>query len=302
MTQSSHISDTTVDLFLDALWMERGLSDNTLEAYRRDLQAAGNWLHDKHGIALMQAQRVELLEYLALRVEQGAKPRTTARLVSSLKRFYQYWIREKQLEQDPSERIEPPKLGRDLPQALSEQEVEALLLAPDVKDPIGVRDRSMLELLYATGLRVSELVQLSLSSVNLQQGVVRTMGKGSKERLVPMGDEAGQWLSHYCAEARLQLLKGQTSDVLYLTRRRDGMSRQAFWYLIKRYANQVGIDKHLSPHTLRHCFATHLLNHGADLRSVQMLLGHSDLSTTQIYTHVARERLQALHAKHHPRG
>lgn len=295
-------SDAVVEAFLDALWMERGLSDNTLSAYRTDLEAVSQWLRHQHGKDLLQVRRDELLQYLAIKVQQGAKPRTTARLISSLRSFYQYWIREKRLQQDPSDGIAPPKLGRDLPQALSEDEVEALLMAPDVLDPIGIRDRSMLEILYATGLRVSELVNLTQSAVNFRQGVVRTMGKGSKERLIPVGDQSLQWLSRYCTEVRPDLLKGSSSDVLYLTRRRAGMSRQAFWYLIKRYAKQIGIHKHLSPHTLRHCFATHLLNHGADLRSVQMLLGHSDLSTTQIYTHVARERLKNLHAQHHPRG
>ena len=282
--------------------MERGLSDNTLGAYRTDLEGLNGWLLQNHRMDLLDVGQGELLEYLALKVRQGAKPRTTARLVSSIKRYFQYWVREKRLLQDPSERIDPPKLGRDLPQALSEQEVEALLSAPNLDTPLGLRDRSMLELLYATGLRVSELVNLKLTSVNMNQGVVRTIGKGSRERLVPLGDAALHWLTQYCAQSRRELLKGQQSDVLYLTTRAQGMSRQAFWYLIKRYAAQVGIRKHLSPHTLRHCFATHLLNHGADLRSVQMLLGHSDLSTTHIYTHVDRKRLKSIHAQHHPRG
>ncbi|MDH5325177.1 MAG: site-specific tyrosine recombinase XerD [Gammaproteobacteria bacterium] len=302
MTDVVSNSDASVDAFLDALWMERGLSENTLGAYRSDLLALSRWLDEKYQKTLLQAQQSELLEFLALKVQQGAKPRTTARLVSSMKRYFQYWVREKQLQQDPSDHIDPPKLGRDLPQSLSEAEVESLLLAPDLREPLGVRDRSMLELLYATGLRVSELVNLSVSSVNMNQGVVRTLGKGSKERLVPMGEDAMTWLNRYYEQIRPGLAKGLLSETLYLTKRGQGMSRQAFWYLIKRYALRVGIRKPLSPHTLRHCFATHLLNHGADLRAVQMLLGHSDLSTTQIYTHVARERLKSLHAQHHPRG
>lgn len=296
------IDNSPIDAFLDALWLERGLSDNTLQAYRSDLELSNQWLLKNHHKDLLQAHTGELLGYLAVKIKKGSKPRSTARLVSSWKRFYQYWVREKQLEEDPSQNISPPKLGRDLPPTLSEAEVESLLQAPDLSNPLGIRDRTMLELLYATGLRVSELVGLDMNSFNLQQGVVRTLGKGSKERLVPMGDEAGQWLERYCVEVRPQLLKGRPGEILFLTRRREGMSRQGFWYLIKRYAKQIGINKPLSPHTLRHCFATHLLNHGADLRSVQMLLGHSDLSTTQIYTHVARERLKSLHARHHPRG
>ena len=211
-----------------------------------------------------------------------------------MKRFYQHWIREQKLSTDPSDKIEPPKLGRSLPQALTEAEVEALLLAPDTHEPLGIRDRAMLELMYATGVRVSELVNLKLTEVNQRQGVLRTQGKGRKERLVPMGEEAANWLQRYQQEARPELLKGMAHDALFVTRRKEAMTRQAFWYLIKRYAKAAGIRKH--------CFATHLLNHGADLRAVQMLLGHSDLSTTQIYTHVAKERLKNIHAQHHPRG
>jgi len=293
---------SAIERFIDHLWMERGLSDNTLNAYRTDLQGLARWLTAKEGSALLEVERRQLLAYLAARVQEGARPRTTARLISSIKRFYQYWVRETTLSTDPSDRIEPPKLGRSLPHALSEAEVEALLLAPDIKDPLGVRDRAMLELMYATGVRVSELVGLKTSEVNLRQGVLRTRGKGSKERLVPMGEEAAHWLHRYQDEVRPELLKGLAHEALFVTRRRGAMTRQAFWYLIKRYASQAGIRKPLSPHTIRHCFATHLLNHGADLRAVQMLLGHSDLSTTQIYTHVAKERLKNLHARHHPRG
>jgi integrase/recombinase XerD len=293
---------TTIERFIDHLWMERGLSDNTLNAYRTDLQGLARWLMEKEGKCLLDVGRQQLLAYLASRVQHGARPRTTARLISSMKRFYQYWVREKRIVNDPSDRIESPKLGRSLPHALTEAEVEALLSAPDTKEPLGVRDRAMLELMYATGVRVSELVGLKLSEVNHRQGVLRTQGKGRKERLVPMGEEAANWLVRYQEEVRPELLKGLAHEALFVTRRKDAMTRQAFWYLIKRYAKQAGIRKPLSPHTIRHCFATHLLNHGADLRAVQMLLGHSDLSTTQIYTHVAKERLKNIHAQHHPRG
>lgn len=296
------MDQTAIESFLDNLWMERGLSDNTLSAYRTDLQGLAVWLADKQGMSLLEADRQHLLAYLSNRVQQGARPRTTARLISSMKRFYQYWVREKRLVHDPSDKIEAPKLGRSLPNSLTEAEVEALLSAPDLKEPLGIRDRAMLELMYATGVRVSELVSLKLTEVNQRQGVLRTCGKGSKERLVPMGEEAANWLTRYQEEVRPDLLKGMAHEALFVTRRREAMTRQAFWYLIKRYAKHAGIHKPLSPHTIRHCFATHLLNHGADLRAVQMLLGHSDLSTTQIYTHVAQERLKNIHAQHHPRG
>lgn len=291
-----------IDRFIDHLWMERGLSDNTLNAYRTDLQGLARWLSASSGTTLLAADRRQLLAYLAVRVKEGARPRTTARLISSMKRFYQYWVGEKKLSDDPSDNIDPPKLGRSLPHALTEAEVEALLLAPDTKELLGIRDRAMLELMYATGVRVSELVGLKSTEVNLRQGVLRTQGKGGKERLVPLGEEAANWLTRYQQEIRSELLKGMAHEALFVTRRKEAMTRQAFWYLIKRYAKQAGIAKPLSPHTLRHCFATHLLNHGADLRAVQMLLGHSDLSTTQIYTHVAKERLKKIHAQHHPRG
>jgi len=294
--------DPELDPFLDALWMERGLSRNTLDAYRRDLAGFRRWLQQEGRGELLGAQREDLLDYLAARVAAGAKPRSTARLLSSLRRFYQHGVREGRLEQDPSDRIDAPKPRRGLPAALSESEVEALIETPDTDTVLGMRDRAMLELLYATGLRVSELVALRILQVNLRQGVVRTLGKGSKERLVPLGEAAAHWLQRYLDQARGELLRGRECDALFPTRRGAGMTRQAFWYLVRRYARQAGISAHLSPHTLRHSFATHLLNHGADLRVVQMLLGHSDLSTTQIYTHVARERLQALHARHHPRG
>ena len=290
-----------IERFTDALWMEHGLSKNTLAAYRNDLAGLAIWLAAR-GRELRSARRQDLLAYLSERVTDGARPRTTARLVSSMRRYYRFLIREGSLQEDPSVRIETPRIGRPLPDTLSESEVEALLDAPETADPLGLRDRAMLELLYACGLRVSELVGLTSDQVNLTQGVVRLMGKGNKERLVPLGEEAVDWLQRYIDEARLELAADSSARQLFITRRGTGMTRQAFWYRIRHYAVISGINKHLSPHTLRHAFATHLLNHGADLRVVQMLLGHSDLSTTQIYTHVARERLKELHAQHHPRG
>lgn len=299
----SPASEQQLESFIDAIWMERGLSENTLNAYRADLSGFAKWLYrEQKGTELIKVERSQILDYLAYRGKLGTKSRSAARLLSSIKRFYQYCVREQIIREDPSDRIDAPKLGRSLPKFLSEDEVEALLDAPDLKDPIGVRDRTMLELLYATGLRVSELVALKTGQINLRQGVVRIQGKGNKERLVPLGQEAISWLEKYLKDARKQIAPEFSSDYVFTTRRQSAMTRQAFWYLIKRYARKVGIKKHLTPHTLRHCFATHLLNHGADLRVVQMLLGHSDLSTTQIYTHVAQERLKNLHAQHHPRG
>jgi len=295
-------SAAEIDRFLDALWMERGLSRNTLAAYRRDLAGFAQWLDKQRQCALLAAQREDLLAYLAERVVAEAKPRTTARLLSSLRQFYQQAVRDGQLQADPSDRIEAPRLGRSLPKSLNEVDVELLLNTPDTDTALGLRDRAMLELLYATGLRVSELVALRVPQLNLRQGVVRTLGKGSKERLVPLGEVASDWLQRYLDTARAELLDRHESDALFVTARGAGMTRQAFWYLLKKHAQRAGISKPLSPHTLRHSFATHLLNHGADLRVVQMLLGHSDLSTTQIYTHVATERLKSLHAEHHPRG
>ena len=291
-----------IERFLDALWMERGLSDNTLSAYRNDLTQFALWLDQHHAPDLLRVERAQLSAYLALRSEQQRSPRSSARLLSSLRRFYSWCRREHLIEADPTRLLSAPKLGRPLPDTLSEADVDKLLEAPATNTTLGLRDRSMLELLYATGLRVSELVTLQERQVNLRQGVVRVTGKGQKERLVPMGEVAIDWLRRYLNEARPQLAAGDLCEALFLTQRKSGMTRQAFWYLIKRYARQVGIQAHLSPHTLRHAFATHLLNHGADLRAVQMLLGHSNISTTQIYTHVAKARLQALHAQHHPRG
>jgi integrase/recombinase XerD len=290
-----------IEQFLDAMWVERGLSDLTLAAYRTDLIGFARWLV-ANDATLLDAGRDRVLGYLASRAQAGIRSRSTARLLSALRRFYRYQVREGRLAQDPTALVESPKAGRPLPAALSEQEVEALLAAPDLEQPIGLRDRAMLELLYAAGLRVSELVAMTLDQLNLRQGVVRTLGKGSKERLVPVGEEALVWLERYLGQSRPVLLKGRLSSDLFVTQRGEGMTRQAFWYRIKLYARQAGISRALSPHTLRHSFATHLLNHGADLRALQLLLGHSDLSTTQIYTHVARQRLQELHGKHHPRG
>ncbi len=291
-----------LERFLDTLWLERGLTPNTLTAYRSDLERFGLWLQEKR-VGLLSAQRDLLLSFLQERSIEGASPRSTARLLSSLRRFYRYLVRERMREDDPSARIDSPRLGRPLPKSLSEDEVEALLDAPDVTTPLGLRDRAMLETLYASGLRVSELVGLTVTQISLSQGVVKVIGKGRKERLVPLGELAVEWLERFINESRpLMVNTGQPSASLFPSRLGEAMTRQAFWQLIKRYALQAGIDKPLSPHTLRHAFATHLLNHGADLRVVQLLLGHSSLSTTQIYTHVARERLKALHAAHHPRG
>lgn len=291
-----------IERFSDALWIERGLSANTLAAYQSDLRAFTGWLLRERGRGLVKARRSDLLDYLTLLSQQGRKPRSSARLLSCLRQFYQYLLRQGTIREDPSARVEAPKLGRPLPKTLTEAEVEALLKAPDTDDPRGHRDRTMLELLYATGLRVSELVGLTSQQVSLVQGVVRVTGKGDKERLVPLGEEALSWLQDYLRGPRPDLLGGRLCAFLFPTRRSDCITRQAFWQLIKRYTVAAGIDKQLSPHTLRHAFATHLLNHGADLRVVQMLLGHSNLSTTQIYTHVARERLKQLHARHHPRA
>jgi len=281
--------------------MERGLSENTLAAYRNDLNGLAAWLVPR-GRGVAAVRREDLLDYLSERVVRGARPRTTARLLSSLRRFYRYLVREGRRPDDPTLRIDMPRIGRPLPDSLSEEEVETLLGAPEAGETLGLRDRAMLELLYACGLRVSELVSVTLEQIDLTQGVVRLMGKGSKERLVPMGEEAVDWLQRYIAHSRPDLAAGASARQLFITRRGKAMTRQAFWYRLRHYAVKSGINKALSPHTLRHAFATHLLNHGADLRVVQMLLGHSDLSTTQIYTHVARERLKELHARHHPRG
>lgn len=293
-----------LDEFSDSLWLEEGLSRNTLESYNNDLRQFSFWLvgHSQNNRTLINATRSDLLAFLASRVSAKIKASTTNRELSTLRRFYRFLLRQGRIQIDPSQNIESPKLPRHLPQSLNENDVEILLTAPDVNCPLGLRDRTMLEVLYASGLRVSELVSLKNSQLSLDMGVVRVMGKGSKERLAPLGEEALMWLKRYTENARPLLLGGKVSDTIFVTTRGAGMTRQAFWYLIKRHAQQAGIVKPLSPHSLRHAFATHLLNHGADLRVVQLLLGHADISTTQIYTHIARERLKQLHAKHHPRG
>jgi len=304
VTVASAIKDPVEPLiarFLDAVWMERELSSNTLAAYRADLVALARWLHARQ-LSLPKTGRADLMDFIAARVHGGARPRSTARQLSSFRRFFRYLIREGLIAEDPTAQIAMPKIGRSLPRSLSESEVEALLAAPAVADPLGHRDRTMLEVLYATGLRVSELVHLKLSQVNLNQGLIRVLGKGNRERLIPLGEEAVRWLKTFIDSGRADILLDRSTDYLFPTRRGDRMTRQAFWHIIKRYARKASVDRDLSPHTLRHAFATHLLNHGADLRVVQMLLGHSDLSTTQIYTHVARERLKELHSGHHPRG
>ena len=290
-----------IDRFIDGLWLERGLSENTLAAYRRDVAQYHEWLVTDGG-DLLAADAAQLQLFLGKRLSAGTSPRSTARFLSSLRSFYRWALRENLITEDPSLRIESPKQGKPLPKSLSESDVEKLLEMPDLDRVVEFRDRTMLELLYACGLRVSELVGLTMSQVSLNQGVIRVMGKGSKERLVPMGEEALLWLQRYTRGPRVDLLQGRPSDVLFPSNRGTAMTRQTFWYRIKIYGERAGIRSHLSPHTLRHAFATHLLNHGADLRVVQMLLGHSDLSTTQIYTHVARQRMQELHASHHPRG
>lgn len=291
-----------IDGFIDALWLEKGLSENTLSAYRRDLHQLSVWIDGK-GRDLLQIKRQDLTQYLSDRLSDGLGARSAARMLSSLRSFYRYQLREHRIQVDPTMRIESPHLGRPLPDTLSESDVEKLLAAPDVTTPLGLRDRTMLELLYASGLRVSELVSLTIADMNLRAGVVRVMGKGSKERLVPMGEEALAWIHRYLNEARSDLLKGNlAASVVFPSQQGRVMTRQTFWHRIKIHARNAGIRMKLSPHTVRHAFATHLINHGADLRVVQLLLGHSDLSTTQIYTHVARQRLRELHQQHHPRG
>jgi integrase/recombinase XerD len=292
-----------LDEFCDNLWLEDGLSRNTLDSYRRDLTKFKDWLEKQRGASILQATHGDIQGYLAQLVAvQKAKPSSTGRNISSLKRLFRYLLRQGKIATDPTLQIDTPRLPRNLPKSLTESDVEQLLAAPDVQTPLGLRDRTMFEVLYATGLRVSELVTLRISQASMDMGVVRVMGKGSKERLVPLGEEALDWLQRYMADGRGVLLGRLQTDALFVTARGEGMTRQMFWYLIKKYARQSGLHKPMSPHTLRHAFATHLLNHGADLRVVQMLLGHSDISTTQIYTHVARERLKSLHAMHHPRG
>lgn len=294
-------SDPLIERFLDNLWAERGLSDNSLQSYRSDLAHLNDRLATS-GITLKAAGREDLLSVLAAEVQQGKSPRSISRYLSAYRQFYRWLVRDGVIKADPVALIESPKTGRGLPKALTEEEVESLLSAPDTGTMLGMRDRAMLELMYATGLRVSELVGLVLANLNLNQGVIRVIGKGQKERLVPIGDEAHDSLNLYLSDGRPEILKGVQTDHIFVTTRKAGMTRQAFWYMLKRYAARCDISKKLSPHMLRHSFATHLLNHGADLRVVQLLLGHSDLSTTQIYTHIAKEGLKRMHEVHHPRG
>ena len=293
--RKSDLNAALLDAFCDALWLEDGLSKNTIAAYRGDLEQLGSHLRKN----LLEGDEADLFAFLASRKGRAS---SAARRVSTLKRFYQYCLRERLVASDPSLKLDPPKRSPRFPKSLSEADVEALLAAPDTASALGLRDRAMLETLYATGLRVSELVALKIFEANLEAGVVRVLGKGSKERLVPLGEEAVHWISRYLETRKSHASQTQKSDVLFLTARGAGMTRQAFWHLIRRYGARAIPGKRLSPHVLRHAFATHLINHGADLRVVQLLLGHADISTTQIYTHVARERLKALHAKHHPRG
>ena len=299
---AKHPPSVEINEYLDALWLQRGLSENTLVAYRRDLAQTEQWLiNNKRSNRLIDASADDLGAFNATRSEQGLARRSAARWLSSVRGFYRYFLREQRLQEDPTQHLEHPKQARELPRSLGASDVENLLAAPDIETTIGLRDRAMLELLYASGLRVSELIALQLVSVNLRQGVVRVVGKGNKERLVPVGETALDWLQRYLREARQELLPAG-GNVLFPSRRGRTMTRQTFWHAIKRYALAAGIQKDISPHTLRHAFATHLVDNGADLRAVQMMLGHSDLSTTQIYTHVAQQRLQSLLREHHPRG
>ncbi|MBC5851582.1 site-specific tyrosine recombinase XerD [Vibrio metschnikovii] len=291
-----------VEQFLDAMWMERGLAENTLMSYRNDLTKLLLWM-EQHDYRLDFISLAGLLEYQSWLTDQDYKQTSRARMLSALRRLFQYLHREKVRSDDPSALLVSPKLPQRLPKDLSEEQVEALLNAPNPNDPLELRDKAMLELLYATGLRVTELISLTMENISLRQGVVRVVGKGGKERLVPMGENAIEWIETFIAQGRLHLLGDNTSDVVFPSKRAQQMTRQTFWHRIKYYAVIAGIDvEKLSPHVLRHAFATHLLNYGADLRVVQMLLGHSDLSTTQIYTHVATERLKQIHSEHHPRA
>lgn len=298
----SQQSLNAIDLFIDTIWSEKGLSRLTLDAYQMDLRQFSLWL-EKEQLVLTEVSQTSILKYLAFKVEQKATARSNARLLSTLKQFYRYLVRTGQRQDNPTELISAPKINKLLPDTLGEQEMENLLNSPDVKSDYGLRDRCMLELMYSSGLRVSELVSLEVSQINHNLGLVRLTGKGSKERVIPVGEEALDWLKKYINESRPMLIKEQvTTNAIFLSSRGSAITRQAFWQHIKKYLIKAGIKSSYSPHSLRHAFATHLLNHGADLRTVQMLLGHTDLSTTQIYTHVAQARLQELHEKHHPRG
>ncbi len=291
-----------VNEFVQYLLLEKGLSQQTLAAYQNDLKQFTLWLEFQQRTSLRQVMREDIQSYLAYRCQQGMKARSIARFLASVRQFYRWLLREDLIQQDPTLNVENPKLGRALPKTLSESAVEALLAAPDLQTALGLRDRAMLEVLYASGLRISELIHLTMDAVNLRQGVVRVTGKGNKERLVPLGEPASDALSRYFAVARAELLRAKISDYVFVSQQAKAMTRQTFWHRIKRYAIEAGISTDLSPHTLRHAFATHLLNHGADLRVVQLLLGHSDISTTTIYTHIADARLKALYAAHHPRA
>ena len=299
--EAPSVSREAIDEFCDSLWLEDGLSKNTLDAYRRDMTLYAHWLYQERAKALYETQAEDLNAYFAARHDE-TKPSSSNRRLAVLKRFFQLALRQHHVTADPCLKLRSARQPQRLPKTMSEGQVEALLAAPDVSTPLGLRDRAMIELMYASGLRVSELVTLKSIEVGMNEGVLRVTGKGSNTRLVPFGEEAGAWMARYLAEARSQILQGQIDDALFVTARGGPMTRQMFWTLIKKYALQAGITVRLSPHTLRHAFATHLLNHGADLRVVQLLLGHADISTTQIYTHVARERLKQLHAAHHPRG
>lgn len=297
----SGASRDLIDRFIDVLWIEDGLSRLTLAAYRRDLALLAGWMAADSGRALDAARESDLLAYAAARHAES-RATTSNRRLTVFKRFFRWAVRERLVNADPTLRMGSARRPLRVPRSLSEGQVEALLVAPDLDDPLGLRDRAMLELMYASGLRVSELVGLTLGRVGLREGVVSVMGKGSRERMVPFGAEAQAWIERYIAQARPAILQQRTSDALFVTRLGGPMTRQMAWKLVKKHALDAGIRVPLSPHTLRHAFATHLLNHGADLRAVQMLLGHADISTTTIYTHVARERLRQLHAAHHPRG
>ena len=291
-----------IDLFLNEYWIEKGLSENTVQSYRLDLTALCDWL-DKNDLSLETLDAVDLQGFLGERLEKGYKATSTARMLSAMRKLFQYLYREKYRVDDPSAVLSSPRLPSRLPKYLTEQQVSDLLNTPDVDVPLELRDKAMLELLYATGLRVTELVSLTIENMSVQQGVVRVIGKGNKERIVPMGEEAAYWVRQFMLYGRSVLLNGQSSDVVFPSQRAQQMTRQTFWHRVKHYAILADIDADaLSPHVLRHAFATHLVNHGADLRVVQMLLGHTDLSTTQIYTHVAKERLKRLHERFHPRG
>ena len=295
-------NQSLIDEFCDTLWLEDGLSKNTLDAYRRDMRQFALWFESaRPGVDLLQAAEDDLHAYFSARHSQS-KATSANRRLAVLKRFYQLFLRQGQISRDPCLKLRSAKQPDRFPKTLSEAQVEALLLAPDIDTPLGLRDRTMIELMYASGLRVSELVMLKSVELGMAEGVLRIIGKGGKTRLIPFGEEARAWLNRYLADARPEILGGKMADALFVTARGDGMTRQMFWILIKKYAAKADIHAPLSPHTLRHAFATHLLNHGADLRVVQLLLGHADISTTQIYTHVARERLKQLHAEHHPRG